>query len=144
MNTKKSWFRDLPITIICWFIYAYFLIAFFWAGYNSINPVLDLLVSEFASENGLATKIIMYTHDALLNFLLALPFAAFILKVCKVKSLLAVLLSACVVSLVTNAGNVGLLPDSPSFAQCWGVFVMLVVSPLAYVVLRRWFIPESI
>ncbi|WP_226664613.1 hypothetical protein [Microbulbifer aggregans] len=142
MKITKSWFKELLITLICWFIYAYFLLALFWAGYSSINPVLDLLVSEFASENGLLTKIIMYTHDALLNFLLVLPFAAFILKVCKVTSLLSVLLSAAVVSLVMNTGNVGLLLDSPSFALCWGIFVMLVVSPLAYIALRRWLAPE--
>lgn len=133
---RAAWFKDFSISLVSWLTYGYFGLALFWAYYNSINPALDLATSDFASSNPVLANMILYGHDALLNFLLSLPLAYVLFRVFGVRSIFAVFTSVVIVSLVMSRGSFGLLIESPMFAMYWNIIVMLVSLPLALIAVK--------
>ncbi|WP_153039150.1 hypothetical protein [Microbulbifer sp. Q7] len=133
---RAAWFKDFSISLVCWLTYGYFGLALFWAYYNSINPALELATSSFASSNPVLTNIILYAHDAFVNFLLSIPLAYVLFRFFGVRSIFAVFTSVVIVSLIMSRGSFGLLIDSPMFAMYWNIIVMLASLPLALIAVK--------
>lgn len=138
MKPSNGKLRLQPLALVAFVGFIYFNgIQLFWGYFPDINPVFQALLACCASSNWLTSAV--YVHDVLINVLLLIPLALFIVKL-NVEPVWFFILTAIVPNFV-----LGLYPlfnsvffDSDLSIYFPGWAVELLCLPIAFLLLTLW------
>jgi hypothetical protein len=121
--------------LLVWGIYSRLLMVF-WAYYASVNPLLDWAIHALLPEKRFLFYALIYTHDILVNVMLALPIG-FLFRRYALSSIWVAVIATVILIFLWDYqqvlwGGTGVLNFFSSFGAIKGAFTTLGLLPFVY------------